>query len=463
MKTFELYIKNCKLITPEGLIQGSLGIKDGKIHEVITGHDEVISSEKVIDAENRYVIPGLIDSHVHFRTPGLSHKEDWLHGSKAAIAGGITTVIDMPNTDPYTSTIKSLNEKIEMISGKSYVHFGFHFGVKPGHLDDLVELEPGSVASLKIFLTGHHTAKNVITSASELEEIFQIAKSKNLQLTFHAEDQAELEKSKLNQKEPQSLIEYEKYSSRDASIIAVQKIIRLSKKYSVKSHILHVSTQEEVELLVKARNENILVTFETTPHQLHFNCVDHGHLGTKAKLSPAIRTPNDQNMLWTALVNGSLISVGSDHAPHTSIEKSLNFADAPPGLPGVQEMFSVIYSDMKKRYPQKTIEQLLSSMVKVLSAGPAELFGISRKGAIRQGYDADLVILNTDANYVFDKDRIQSLCNWSAYENEIFDVEVMSTILKGKMVYTHGTYSGDMSGEYLSFQNDYDNALAVSH
>lgn len=462
MKTFDMYIKNCRLITPEGLIHGSLGIKDGKILEIMTGDGGFLSSEEVIDAENRFVIPGLIDSHVHFRTPGLSHKEDWLHGSKAAIAGGITTVIDMPNTDPYTSTMKSLNEKIEMISGKSYVDFGFHFGVKPGHLEDLIELEAGSVASLKIFLTGHHTAKNVITSASELEEIFYIAQRKGLQLTFHAEDQVELERSKLNKKEPESLVEYEKYLSRSASIIAVEKIINLSKKYGVKSHVLHVSTQEEIKLLSEARNENIPVTFETTPHQLHFNCVEHNHLGTRAKLSPAIRTSDDQNMLWDALIHGSLTSVGSDHAPHTATEKSLDFAEAPPGLPGVQEMFPVIYSDMKKRYPQKTVEQLLGSIVKVLSTGPAELFGISRKGAIRQGYDADLVIIETDVKHVFEREAIQSLCGWSAYENEVFDVEVISTISKGKIVYTYGTYSNDMNGEYLAFQNDYDNA-AVKH
>jgi dihydroorotase len=451
MKIFDSVIINGKLVYKDKVINANVGITNEVISDIFEVSNMDYEAEIIIDAENNYVLPGLIDSHVHFRTPGLVHKETWETGSKAAVAGGITTVLDMPNTNPYLSSVPLLYEKEQQIRGNSHVDYGFHFGVEPNKIEQLNSLEPHMVASIKVFLSGHHTAKHVITNPSDLDKIFRIAAEKKIVLTIHAEDEETLNIFRKSKKPPKNLIEYEEYLPRTAGIIAIGKILELIKTYGTKVHILHVSSKEEVDLLTVAANSGYTITFETTPQQLWFDAETNIDLGSRAKLSPAIRTKMDQNSLWESLVNGSMISLGSDHAPHTIREKELDFFEAPPGLPGVQEMLSVLTTGLLLQFPKLTHDEVMSYVVSVLAYGPSHLFGINnQKGNIKVGLDADFVIIDLENEWILKNKDIYSLCKWSAYETIKLKAKPLITIRRGEIVYKNGVF-GSKNGKLVKF------------
>ena len=444
-----MLIKNGKLVYKDKVIEADIGINDGKISEIFISKDNKYKAQRILDAKNKYVLPGLIDSHVHFRTPGLTNKETWKTASMAAVAGGITTVLDMPNTMPYLSKVSLLQEKEELIKNNSYVDYGFHFGVEPNNVQQLNLIEKGMVSSIKVFLTGHHTAKNVITNQEDLEKIFQIASEKDIILTFHAEDEDTLNILRRTKKPPSDLIEYEEYLPRTAGIIAINRILKLMDKYKARVHILHVSSKEEVDLLIAAGKLGYSISYETTPHHLWFNNENNIRLGTKIKLSPAIRSAKDQKALWESLITGSMISVGSDHAPHSKSEKALSLFEAPPGLPGVQEMLSVLVTGLKINYPKLSMDDIMSHIVRVLSYGPAQLFGIDKqKGNIKEGLDADLVILDSDLEWSIEEKDVYSLCKWSAYESINLKAKPLITIRSGEIIYENGIF-GPKNGKLL--------------
>jgi dihydroorotase len=455
MRNFDLVIANGKVVFKDKVITTNIGVINQVITEIFEDQSIEYKSKCTIDATNKYVLPGLIDSHVHFRTPGLTHKETWMTGSKAAVAGGITTVLDMPNTNPYLSSVSLIDEKKKLIDGNSYVDYGFHFGVEPKKIEQLESLEPDMIASIKVFLTGHHTAKNVITNLIELDNIFRIAAKKNIMLTLHAEDEEILNLLKKFKTTPKNLIEYEEYLPRTASIIAIGKILVLIKKYGTKVHVLHVSSKEEVELISAAAKSGYPISFETTPHQLWFDAETNVNLGSRIKLSPAIRLEKDKIALWESLINGNMISVGSDHAPHTNEEKEMAFFDAPPGLPGVQEMVSVLTTGLLQHKLNLTHDEVMSHIVSVLSYGPAHLFGIShQKGNIKVGLDADFVILDIDNEWEVKNKDVFYLCKWSAYEKEKLKAKPLITIRRGEVVYNNGIF-GSKSGKPIKFTSNW--------
>ncbi|WP_243495753.1 dihydroorotase [Priestia aryabhattai] len=449
---YDLSIINGRLVYKDQVFKGHIGVKNGKIAIITNRKDMLFNAKKIIDANDNYILPGLIDSHVHFRTPGLTYKETWKTASRAAVAGGVTTVLDMPNTNPYLSKVDLIDEKNNLIKGTSLVDYGFHFGVEPGKSYYLNLLNSNMIASVKVFLTGHHTAKNIIKDRTELEEIFRIAAQKNIILTLHAEDEDTLNLFRQYNNAPTNLIEYERHLSRSAGIIAIGKAIELVKQYGTQVHVLHVSSAEEVELLEVAAKAGYPITFETTPHQLWFDAMKDVELGSRVKLSPAIRCEKDQLKLWKSLINGTMISVGSDHAPHSNVEKKRDFYEAPPGLPGVQEILPVLITGLMKNYPDLTFEEILSKVVSVMAEGPSKLFKISdRKGRIEEGLDADFTIIDPEDEWVVKKEDIYSLCQWSAYEGETLKGRPFMTIRRGKVVYLNGEF-GEADGKLLTFK-----------
>ncbi|MFF2092998.1 dihydroorotase family protein [Paenibacillus sp. NPDC058174] len=456
---FDLVIDNARIVYRDRILKGKIGIRDGKIAKLLR-QDEEAAADRTIDAEGRYVLPGLIDSHVHFRTPGYEHKENWHSASKAAAAGGVTTVLDMPNTNPYTDTVDKLRQKSALVQGQSYVDYGFHIGVVPGKAEALQTLERGEAASIKLFLTGHRTAKHIIDDEAELDYIFRLAADKGIPLTLHAEDDFVLRLFRQSRGEPSDLTEYESVYPRIGAITAVARSLRFVRKYGTSVHILHVSSAEEAELLDAAAEAGYPVTYETTAHQLWFDHASARELGTRAKLSPAIREPRDRDRLWQSIARGTLASVGSDHAPHSKAEKSFDFHDAPPGLPGVQELLPVLLTGLKRYLPSLSREERLLAVAQLLAAGPAARFGLDhQKGSIEVGLDADLLLIDDEKKWTFTEGHVLSGSGWSAYEGAELEGEAVVTIVRGQVVYDRGQF-GEEVGQPVSLRRETANAFA---
>lgn len=455
---YDLVVANARIVYRDRILHGGIGVRNGKIAKLLRQNEEA-AANRTIDAEGRYVLPGLIDSHVHFRTPGYEHKENWHSASKAAAAGGVTTVLDMPNTNPYTDTVYRLQQKSALVHGQSYVDYGFHIGVVPGKANALQALSRGEAASIKLFLTGHRTAKHIIDDEEELDFIFRLAADKGILLTLHAEDDLVLRLYRQTRGEPSGLTEYEAAYPRIGAIAAVARALRLVRKHGTSVHVLHVSSAEEADLLDAAAAEGYPVTYETTAHQLWFDHASAEPLGTRAKLSPAIRAPRDRDRLWQSIARGTLTSVGSDHAPHSRAEKSFAFPDAPPGLPGVQELLPALLTGLKRHLPTLIREERLLAAARLLAAGPALRFGLDhRKGSIEAGLDADLLIVDDEKKWTMTGELVLSGSGWSAYEGLELEGEALVTIVRGQVVYDRGQF-GEAIGERIPLRREQPNAF----
>ncbi|MEC0232181.1 dihydroorotase [Paenibacillus alba] len=447
---YDLVIYNGRLVYKDAVRDGGIAVQDGKIALVFEASQRPQGKQE-LDAGGKYVLPGLIDSHVHFRTPGYEHKENWESASKAAVAGGITTVLDMPNTDPYTDTTERIRQKDKLIHGHSLVDYGFHIGVVPGKLHPLDGLQQEHAASIKLFLTGHRTARNVIDLDADLETIFRLAAQRQIPLTLHAEDDAVLHLYRRVHRTPNDLASYELIAPRSGAIAAVSRVLRLVRKYGTSIHVLHVSSEEEVDLLETAARAGYPVSFETTAHQLWFDLESAASLGTKTKLSPAIRGKRDRARLWEAVRSGALTSVGSDHAPHALKEKAVDFSEAPPGLPGVQELLPVLLTGLGRHLPELSRDERLSKVVSLLADGPANRFRLNHlKGSLRPGLDADIVIVDDEQVWEVGAKDLYSFCGWSPYEGLPLTGVPLVTIRRGQIVFDRGQF-GKFDGRTLSY------------
>lgn len=423
-----------RLVTPDGVRPGAVQVSAGRI-DAITDVADVPAHVARIDAGNRYVLPGLIDTHVHFRTPGLEHKEDWWHGSRAAVTGGITTVIDMPNTIPPTLDPDAVLAKAALVDGTSLVDYRFHVGADPDRPELLAELDPAIASTAKVFLAGHHTAPTVVRDPTQLEKIFAAAAAGGVRLVLHAEDDAVFALLDDWRGAPESYRDYERFRPRSGGIVAVARVIELVRRHGTRAHILHLSSAEEADLVVAAAAAGLPITFELTAHHLSFTDADTMRLGAKTRLAPAIRGQADQDRLWAALRAGQVASIGSDHAPHTVAEKSLPVAQAPPGLPGVQELAVAVWTGMRRRWPEEPADVSITRLVDHLAGKPATLFGLPRKGRLAAGADADLVIFDPDERWMLSAKEVYAKCGWSAYEGWTMTGRVHSTIKAGREVW----------------------------
>lgn len=395
-----MLVKNCKLVVENNqeIIRDIL-IEDG----VITKIDENIQAEghEIVDAQSNYVLPGIIDVHTHMRDPGLTHKEDFTSGSKACARGGVTTFIDMPNTIPVTVTEKALMDKKDMMVGRSYVDYGFHFGGSKKDNSEEIKKVLDKVASTKIFLN-MSTGDMLIENEKVVENIFRESKI----ISVHAEEGM------------------------------VEKAIEFCKKYDKELYLCHLSKASEIELLREAKAEGVKVFGEVTPHHLFLN-VDDVNATERSKMllrmKPELKEKSDNEALWKALADGTLDSIGTDHAPHLIEEK---LAKLTYGVPSVENSLEMMLNGVKEN--KITFERLIEVMCK----NPAKIFKIKNKGDIAVGYDGDLVIVDINDNSPIKDDKVITKANWTPFENCNRGGRVLTTILRGEIVYNKGNFNG---------------------
>ncbi len=405
---FDLVVKNGRIFTPTGQKTIDIWIKDGRIAGLGGPH----KAEERIDANGMLVLPGAIDAHVHFRDPGPNYKEDWASGSLSAAAGGVTTVVDQPNTDPKTLDARSFELKQDLASHRSVVDFCINGGA--GKIKELANA--GALAIGELF-SYEHSDQDMQRILAEVEGVGMLA-------TVHAEDKLIIKENTsplLSRHEP------EVYSlSRPivSELAAIEKVLAWSNRL----HICHLSTGQGLELVRAARNKGKKISSEVTPHHLFFNVKDYRNQGCHLKMNPPLRMQADNDALWAGLRDGSIDILASDHAPHLPEEKRDDIWDAPPGVPGVETLLPLMLFAVKRN--MLTLERLVDA----IATKPAEIFGLPAKGAIRIGKDADLVIVDPKAVSKINADRLHSRAEWTPYDG--FDaIFPKTTLVRGVVVF----------------------------
>jgi len=439
-------------IVNEGRTQdGSIVIEDGNIVEVRGKKEEVKDNpsdfDEVIDATGCYVLPGIIDDHVHFREPGLTDKADIDTESRAAAAGGVTSYFDMPNCNPQTTTLKALEEKFSLAREKSHVNYSFFYGATNDNTETFAQLPADRIPGVKLFM-GSSTGNMLVDKQQALERIFKTCK---LPLMAHCEDTDIINRNMAEVKQawgddPQVSL-HPLIRSEEACLASSRKAVELAKKYGTRLYVAHISTAEELELFTACCDSAATnhITAEACVGHLYFTQLDHERLGAKIKVNPAIKTPVDQFMLREALNDGRISVVGTDHAPHLLSQKEGGCAKAASGMPMIQ--FSLVTMLELVDEGVLTIQRL----VELMCHNPARLFGVSQRGFLRQGYRADITIVRSKCPWKVTKNCILSKCGWSPLEGHTFDWQVERTLCNGHTVYHNGQVDTSYIGEEIRF------------
>ena len=440
-----ILIKNATIINENNTFLGDVLIENEFIKQVAA---DIKSDEttQIIDAKGRYLIPGFIDDQVHFREPGLTHKATIATESKAAAAGGITSFIEQPNTVPNATTQKLLEDKFEIASKTSLVNYSFMFGGTNDNLEELLKTNPKNVAGIKLFL-GSSTGNMLVDDVEVLEKIFSSTK---MIISVHCEDEATIRKNTAKFTEIYGEDIPIKYHpiirSEESCYISSSKAIELAKKTGARLHIFHLSTEKETHLF---RNDIPLeekqITAEVCIHHLWFNDNDYDEKGTLIKWNPAVKTEKDRVGLWKALLDDRIDVLATDHAPHTLDEKSNNYKNAPSGGPLVQHAVLAILEKVKEGVipMEKAVEKM--------SHNPAKLFQIEKRGFIKEGYFADLVLIDPNAPQTVTKDTLLYKCGWSPFEGTTFSHTITHTFVNGNLVYENGKINENIRGKRLTF------------
>ncbi|PKD20671.1 dihydroorotase [Salegentibacter salinarum] len=426
----KVLIKNAKIVNEGKIKEADVFIEGGIIVEIAESISAKSPDVQIFDAEGTHLLPGVIDDQVHFREPGLTHKENIEMGSRAAVAGGITSFIEMPNTLPQTTTIEELEKKFELAAERSYANYSFMFGGTNDNLEEILKVDPKTTAALKLFL-GSSTGNMLVDDEKALEQIFS---KSPLLIAVHCEDEATIKKN---------LDEYiERYGddipielhpqirSEEACYKSSARAVALAKKTGARLHVFHVSTAKELSLFSnKKKLKDKKITAEVCIHHLWFNDSDYKKKGTLIKWNPAVKTKQDQDALMKALNDDLLDVVATDHAPHTKEEKKNVYTKAPSGGPMVQHSLAA----MLQFHHQEKIS--LEKIVEKMCHNPAILFDIKDRGFIREGYKADLVLVDLNAPWAVQPDNIQYKCGWSPFEGVTFKSRVTHTFVNGNLVY----------------------------
>ncbi|MCD8210303.1 MAG: dihydroorotase [Prevotella sp.] len=441
-----ILIKDAKIVNEGKSFQGSVVIEDEEILEVIKGEKVEGDFDKTLDASGCFLLPGIIDEHVHFREPGLTNKADIESESRAAAYGGVTSFFDMPNTVPQTTTLEALEDKFKSAREKSHVNYSFFFGATNSNLELIKTIDVNRVPGIKIFM-GSSFGNMLVDKKEALEKIFSSSK---LPIMVHCEDTDIIN---LNMKEAQEkygedpdIIYHPKIRSQEACYKSTFLAIELAKKYNTPLHIAHVSTSKELSLIKEAKETFKNITAEAVIAHLYFSLEDYPRLGALIKCNPAIKTLEDRQELRSSLTDGRISAIATDHAPHEIKEKQGGSLRAASGMPMIQ--FSLVTMLELVDKGVLSIERL----VELMCHNPARIFSVGKRGFIRKGYKADLVTVKPGKPWTLTEELIQSKCKWSPLLGHTFTWEVSHTLCNGHIIFDKGRFDETSRGEEIKFE-----------
>ncbi len=433
---FSLIIKNGSCYIDGKLTKIDIGLSDNKIKKI--GKIESNSS-KAYDATDKVVLPGIIDTQVHFREPGSTDAEDLESGSRAAILGGVTSLFEMPNTNPPTSNLVEFEKKLQAAKNRMHSNYAFYFGATPNNTDQLAQLKDvKGCCGVKLF-AGSSTGNLLVDKEADIEKV--ISKSDRI-VSIHSEDE-DIIKLRTKFIKQGNVHSHPEWRNVECAMSSTRRVVKIAERYNKKIHVLHVTTRDEVDFLAMHKKN---VTFETTPQHLTLyapECYDK--LGTYAQMNPPLRSKEHYNRLWLAIKNNIVDVLGSDHAPHLKENKDKEYPNSPSGMPGVQTIFPVMLDHVNNG--KLTLQQLINLMCE----NPCKIFGIKNKGYIKEGFDADLTIADMNKKVKITNDMIASKCGWTPFHNYEVQGFPVGTIVNGNLVMSDGRVVAESKGKPLKF------------
>jgi dihydroorotase len=444
-------IKGGTLVNENKVFDGSIVVGEGKIAEIVSGKIiPEVSFDEVIDASGCFVLPGIIDDHVHFREPGLTAKADIDSESRAAAAGGVTTYFDMPNTVPQTTTLEALDEKFALAAQKSHVNYSFFFGATNDNVSLFPQLDIHRIPGIKLFM-GSSTGNMLVDRREALEKIF--ASADCLPVMTHCEDTDIINRNMVEAQkkygDDPKVNHHPEIRSEEACYESTRLAVELARKHHTRLHIAHLTTAKELELIDQSPIFNLqssMITAEATVSHLYFSDRDYASLGTRIKCNPAIKTQRDREALREALLDGRIAVIGTDHAPHLLSQKEGGCAKAASGMPMIQ--FSLVTMLELVDHGVLTIQRL----VELMCHHPARLFEVRNRGFLREGYQADIVMVRPNVGWTVTKDMILSKCGWSPMEGHMYLWRVERTLCNGHTVYQQGRVDTSYIGQPVEFR-----------
>ena len=446
-----ILITGARIVNEGKVFEGNVLIGGEKIEEVFPAGStnsllEDLENIKLIDGRGKFLIPGIIDDQVHFREPGLTHKGDLYTESKAAVAGGVTSFMDMPNTDPKATTLGILEEKYRLASQKSLANFSFFLGATNENLEEIIKADPVRICGVKVFM-GASTGNMLVDDPEVLEKIFQHSR---MIIAIHSEDERIIRKNLATFREKYGeeipVEAHPMIRSEEACYTSTRRAVQLAVKHNTRLHVLHLSTAKELELF---RNDLPLekkrITNEVCVHHLWFDDTDYALLGSKIKWNPAIKTQCDREELFNGLLNNKVDIIATDHAPHLLEEKQRTYLNCPSGGPLIQHSLVIMleFSRQKKISIEKVVEKMCHA--------PAIVYRIRNRGFIRKGFYADLVLIDPDSPWKVAKENLLYKCGWSPFEGQLFSSRVTHTFVNGNLVYSNGKFDERIKGKRLEF------------
>ena len=433
---FSLIIKNGSCYIDGKLTKTDIGLSGGKIKKI--GKIE-LNSSKVYDATDKVILPGIIDTQVHFREPGSTDAEDLESGSRAAVLGGVTSLFEMPNTNPPTANLVEFDKKLKAAKNRMHSNYAFYFGATPDNTDQLADLKNvEGCCGVKLF-AGSSTGNLLVDKEADIEKVIS---SSNRIVSIHSEDEdiINLRKKFIKKGDVHS---HPEWRNVECAMSSTRRVVKIAERYNKKIHVLHVTTKEEVDFLAMHKKN---VTFETTPQHLTLYAPDcYDKLGTYAQMNPPLRTKEHYDRLWLAIKNNIVDVLGSDHAPHLKENKNKVYPETPSGMPGVQTIFPVMLDHVNSG--KLSLEQLINLMCE----NPCRIFGIKNKGYIKEGFDADLTIADMNKEVVIKDEMIASKCGWTPFNNYKVKGFPVGTIVNGNLVMSDGKVVLESKGQPLKF------------
>ena len=435
----DLIIKNGHCYIDGELKEADVAIKDGKIEQIGKISKE---AKDIVNAKDQYVLPGCIDTQTHFREPGSTDTEDLHSGSRAAIAGGITSVFEMPNTNPPTSTKVEFQKKLNLAKNRMYCNYAFYFGATANNENELADLENlEGCCGIKLF-AGSSTGNLLVADEEDIDTVF---KNSSKVVAVHSEDEEILNINKKLIKNG-DVHSHPAWRSVECAMSSTRRIVRIAEKYNKKAHILHITTKEEIDFLSQHKGN---ITFEITPQHLTIFAPDcYDKLGTYAQMNPPLRDKSHYDRLWYAVKNNLNDTIGSDHAPHLKVNKEKKYPNSPSGMPGVQTLMPVMLNHVNNG------KLTLNQLVNLVCENPVKIFRIQNKGFIKEQFDADFTIVDMNKIIEIKNENMESKCGWSPFNGLKFKGTPVSTIVGGKIKMKNGKILGEPEGKSLIFDKN---------